>query len=1236
MKKAVTLIIAVMVCSLFYAQTEDWFWAKKAGGTGGDIGKSIATDNSGNSYVTGYFQDIVTFGTTSLISSGSSDIFIAKLDSSGNYLWAKRAGGIDFDSGIAIAIDSSGNSYVTGSFTGSATFGTLTLTGSGVEDIFIAKLDTSGNWLWVKKAGGTDSDYGYGIATDSGDYSYATGAFRGTATFGTTTLTSSGSTDIYIAKLDTDGNYLWAIKAGGTYSDIVNSIATDNNGNSYITGWFQFTAIFGSYSISGGGSDIFVAKIDVDGNYLWAAQAGGTNGNAGRFVATDSSGNSYVTGNIQGTTTFGSTTLISNGSNYSDIFIAKLDSSGNWLWAKKAGGSSSDQGNCITTDSSGNSYVVGYYQSTATFGSNTLTSSGGNDIFVAKLDTDGNYLWALKAGGTSSDYGNAIARDGNGNIYVAGYFSGTATFGTSTLTSIGSSDIFSGKIGTIYSVLAPNGGETWQTTSSKTVYWSFIGAGNQVNVLLSQDNGVNWIILNSSPLTASLGRFSFTVPSITSSQCLIKVTSTSNSACWDISDTPFTISSSPSASLYLTPPTNAKLQTGTSYELNWLATGVSTVNLEYSFDAGVSWNSIAASLSATQGTCSWTVPQTSAALCYIKISDSNDSTVYDWSDEPFTISSLQLLTPNGGNIYRFGSIRSITWLSEQIANVKLEYSSNSGTSWTQIVSSTPAANGSYSWTVSSPASDQYLIRIRDIEDNAINDASDNVFTVASLVVSYPNSTSIKLQVGRECNITWTQLLLPGTVKLELTTNSGTSYSTIATGVLASIGSYLWEIPDSPSTTCKIRITSEVDMLVMDSSDNNFTISKLYLTSPNGYEMWGSQSVHAITWTSTNVTNLKLEYSVDNAINWVQIVASVTASSGSYNWTVPTANSNLCMVRITDTSSAIVYDTSDVVFSIAQQIIVTAPNGNECLSIGSIYSIVWNTIAEVTFVLIDYSIDGGSSWLPIQTSSYPASVGRYDWVVPNNPSENCLIKVRSFTSSSVYDVSDAVFTIELNKPYIALSPSTVLDFGNTLPGTQSIEYLWVKNSGTSTLTVDSLAFKLTDTPFEVVGITLPFETLVGDSTAIQLRFTPIVSGAVADSLIIFNNSNNLPRAAIWLIGTGQFVPPLPPENLAIVMNGNDAVICWDAVTETEEHIPIVPDYYLVFFNGSSDPDGLFYFLASVSGLTYSHFTVGLHSPNMFYRVRAYKNYGRGEADIVSLGIVPGMKEEEVLRLLNVRR
>jgi|GEM_PF-3538081 len=422
-----------------------WQWARKAGGTDFDEVHGVAVDSGGNAYITGKFSGTATFGSITLTCTGISDTFVAKLDTQGNWQWVRNAGGTDGDEGYGVAVDNGGNAYITGGFLGTVTFGSTTLISTGSNAVFVVKIDTQGNWQWAQKAGGADYDEGHGVAVDSSGNAYITGIFSGTATFGSTTLTSAGYFDVFVAKIDSQGNWQWAQKAGGASGDYGWDVVVDSGGNVYATGEFWQTATFGSTTLtSTGGDDVFVTKIDSQGNWQWAQKAGGISNDFGRGVAVDSSGNTYITGSFPGTATFGSTTLTSTG--HSDVFMAKIDSQGNWQWAQKAGGTDDDRGYDVAVDSGRNAYITGYFYGTATFGSTTLTSTGGDDIFVAKIDTQGNWQWTQKAGGTDYDEGCSVAVDSSGNVYVTGHFSETATFGSTTLTSTGWWDVFVTKL----------------------------------------------------------------------------------------------------------------------------------------------------------------------------------------------------------------------------------------------------------------------------------------------------------------------------------------------------------------------------------------------------------------------------------------------------------------------------------------------------------------------------------------------------------------------------------------------------------------------------------------------------------------------------------------------------------------------------------------------------------------------------------------------------------------------
>ena len=355
--------------------------------------------------------------------------------------WAVKAGGSDHDTGNGIAVDSSGNAYITGYFLETATFGFTSLVSSGSSDIFIAKLTSSGYWEWAIKAGGSDSDIGNGIAVDSKGNAYVTGYFSETATFGSTSLVSSGNYDIFVAKLSSSGSWQWTVKAGGSDSDIGNGIAVDSSGNTYVSGDFTGTTTFDSTSlVSSGNYDIFIAKLSSSGSWQWAVKAGGSGIDRGVGIAVDSSGNAYITGHFLKNATFGSINLTNSGGN--DIFIAKLSSSGSWQWAVKAGGSSQDFGGGIAIDSSDNAYVIGYFIGTATFGNTSLvtTSNLTYGIFLAKLSSSGSWQWAINPPSYGS--GNGIAIDSSDNPYVIGNFYSFVTFGSTRLINSANYDIF--------------------------------------------------------------------------------------------------------------------------------------------------------------------------------------------------------------------------------------------------------------------------------------------------------------------------------------------------------------------------------------------------------------------------------------------------------------------------------------------------------------------------------------------------------------------------------------------------------------------------------------------------------------------------------------------------------------------------------------------------------------------------------------------------------------------------
>ncbi len=473
-KKICLMMMMVMNSVAGFGQAPGWVWAKSAGGTQHDAGRSIAVDGDGYLYVTGTFlSPLIIFGTDTLTNAGmlnnSTDIFIVKYDPMGNVIWAQSAGGSTTDLARGIAVDVYGNIYLTGSFAGTATFDSITLTAVGGMNFFLAKYNSAGHVLWVQNAG---LSIGYGIAIDAAGNAYVTGYLGApVTTFGTISLTNTNNyySNVFTVKYDPLGNALWAKASHGqgvpnTNATHGNSIAVDGNGNSYITGYFQYSTItFDSITFLNNNSyqNMFLVKYDSSGNVMWSRSPGGFTANAmGNGVSVDAHGGVYLTGDFQSDTlALGNINLIKTGNAFNP-FIAKYDGGGNVVWAKSGGGDGS-QSLGIVTSANGNSYITGFFGDSLHFGNNTLTNlASGADIFVAKFDSSGTAMWAKDAYGRNTDVSLAITVNASSEVYITGQFQhDTLTFGTTGLISyVGSNytDVFVAKLSYVTGIYEPN------------------------------------------------------------------------------------------------------------------------------------------------------------------------------------------------------------------------------------------------------------------------------------------------------------------------------------------------------------------------------------------------------------------------------------------------------------------------------------------------------------------------------------------------------------------------------------------------------------------------------------------------------------------------------------------------------------------------------------------------------------------------------------------------------------
>jgi hypothetical protein len=372
----------------------------------------------------------------------------------GSYSWTKRIGGSNSELGNYITTDSSGNVYITGSFLGTVDFGqdfgtTDSKISAGSIDVFLTRINSDGSYGWTKRMGGSWTDMGTGISTDSSGNVYITGYFRDTVDFGqdfgtTDPKTSAGLDDIFLTRINSDGSYGWTKRMGGTGVDWGFYITMDSSGNVYITGYFQDTVDFGQDfgwivdpKTSAGSYDVFLTKINSDGTYGWTKRFGGPMADYGLCITTDSSGNVYITGYFEGTVNFGvdfGTTDTKTSAGFDDIFLVRINADGTYAGARRMGGVGRDWGLGITADSSDNVYITGMFEDTVDFGqdfgtTDSKTSAGGRDIFLARINSNGSYGWIKRFGGTLNDTGYRIDADSSGNVYITGDFKGFVDFG---------------------------------------------------------------------------------------------------------------------------------------------------------------------------------------------------------------------------------------------------------------------------------------------------------------------------------------------------------------------------------------------------------------------------------------------------------------------------------------------------------------------------------------------------------------------------------------------------------------------------------------------------------------------------------------------------------------------------------------------------------------------------------------------------------------------------------------
>jgi hypothetical protein len=726
-------------------------------------------------------------------------------------------------------------------------------------------------------------------------------------------------------------------------------------------------------------------------------------------------------------------------------------------------------------------------------------------------------------------------------------------------------------------VLAPNGGETLEPYTTYTIEWSYVDV-TWVDIAYSIDNGSTWSTI-ASQLPADALEYVWQVPNTPSTQCLMRV-SASPEGVQDISNTTFVINP---AGLVLTYPNGGEsFDAGTIQYIEWEYNGVATVLAEYSTNNGQSWTTIGTSPAAHRY-INWTVPNAAGTNILLRLSDVDVPTTTDQCDLALPIlqpspdnptkylgspwdgysmndnrpDTLEINTPNGGEVWMSSSAQEITWTYNNVDQVKLEYTIDDGNSWSVINDNLPASQLSYDWMVPTTPSNLCRVRITENTRPNITDLSDNTFIIPTgyVQITYPNGGE-SYGTGTIQYIEWEHGGL-STVKLEYSTDNGASW--IVIGTSPANDRYMnWYTPTAPSANCLIRVSdlangnvyndlSNVAFEVTSSTPDNptkyagspydgysmyaYVDEYVKVIKPNGGEFWGNGTTQQIKWlTLNNDENLTIEYTTDGESNWTTLLNNIPNTPNTYNWTINATPSSICKVRAT-TLTGSETDKSDYFFTIAN------PAGI------STQGITGNAFCPGNTVVVNYTASASfnaDNQFIVQLSD---SLGQFSGPVENIGSVNAASPVPITATIPVRYYASSLYRLRViatspptlgpdNGVNFTINPLPAVELGDdfllcagdaeTLDATnENATYAWstgatsptitVNNGGTYSVIVTNACGTTSDT-VSVEMITVPFVDLGddvqicqndvvildADSNAVTYQWS---TGAITPSIIV---------------------------------------------------------------------------------------------------------------------------------------
>jgi hypothetical protein len=809
------MVLLLIFYGLSVAGEADLVWSTFLGGGSDDSGYRIAVDNTCNIYVTGWTEssDFPTIsGVFDTTHNSSADAFVAKLSSTGNALeYATFIGGSDIDRSDGIAVDSDGNTYISG-HSNSSDFPT---TGNafdeilnGSSDAFVTKLNSLGDeLLYSTFLGGGNSEFGQDITIDGARNAYIIGHTY-SSNFPTTAeafdTTYNGNFDIFVTKLNSIGSDLYySTFIGGSAAEWGHGIAVDSIGNAYIAGQtnsVDFPSTIGTFDTThNGGQDVFVVQLNSSGSNLnYATYLGGGGSDIGYDIILDNSLYAYITGETNSTDF--PTTAAAFDSSYnakSDAFIVKLNPMGNTLdYATFLGGSENDEAGGIAVDNSGSIYVTGRTNSLnfpVTPGAFDSTQNGSYDIFMAQLNDIGdNLVYATFMGGSDTEVGDwtyyhaGITIDKFNDVYMTGSTRSSdfpTTSGAYDMTFNGAVDVFIAKFFELRSpeviITYPNGGETF--ADSIAITWQAIDPDpGETSLLLidldySDDGGSTWSEIDSEQTNDGIYLWDISTLADGSGYLVsVMVTDTTGLSASDVSDAVFTIYNPDPPVVNLIFPNGGEIL-DSSATITWTATDPDSgetelllVDLDYSNNGGASWVEIDSDQSNT-GSYVWDLTEIPDGFNYtlrVTVTDNTALSDYDLSDSPFRIYHpdtpfVELLHPIGGE--SLGVSTEITWNATdpdigetELLIVDLDYSPDGGSNWL-VIDQDQENTGSYLWDLyGMEGGDNYLVRITVSDTVGLLDfdSSDSLFTIRDPAPNIHSIQDVPEDQGKQVAVLW--------------------------------------------------------------------------------------------------------------------------------------------------------------------------------------------------------------------------------------------------------------------------------------------------------------------------------------------------------------------------------------------------------------------------------------------------------------------------------------------------